>query len=202
MTAAQARPRLGLHAGEAPGRAHIQHLLGAALDDRAHLIEQTHARTIRRRGNVGRALGRHAPGLDRPALGAPFGQAAIEYRDALMTEHLERPPRARGAELARAVIGDHAIIPPDAERTDRGAKLGRARQHVRQGRRVIRDRVDIEEDGTRQMRRKVLLQRISLLGRQIPRGIDDLQIRRANLAGEPRRVDDRAERYARHGASR
>ena len=53
--------------------------------------------------------------LDRAALGPPLGQAAVEDGDVGLAEEPERPPDARGAEHADAVVDDDAVAVADAE---------------------------------------------------------------------------------------
>jgi hypothetical protein len=53
--------------------------------------------------------------LRRPPLGDPFGQAAIEHGDILVTEHAEHPPDARRTHQAVLVVDDDAVAVAQAE---------------------------------------------------------------------------------------
>ena len=65
------------------------------------------------------------PDLDRPALGAPLPEAAVEHGDAVVAEGAEGPPHARRAHHAARVVDDHEVAVADAERADRLRELRR-----------------------------------------------------------------------------
>ena len=82
--------------------------------------------------------------LDRAALGAPFGEAAVEDRDAVGAVMAQHEPAARRAAQRAVVIDDDAVVAADPERHHRRAERRRAGQHVRRGIGVVGQRLDVE----------------------------------------------------------
>ncbi len=87
--------RIALRAGEAAGRAGVDHLLGPAVQIGAHLVVRAQC-VGSKRGVAWRERGRGLSRLQRPALGPPFGETAVEDRDRADIVVADQPP-ARAA---------------------------------------------------------------------------------------------------------
>ena len=106
------------------------------------------ARRDRRRG-----------GFERPALGLPPRQPAVEQRDVVVAEQPQQPPGAPGRGQADRVVDDDPVVVADAAlRHLRGEALGR-RDHVRQAGAGLGDVVDVEEHRARNVAGIVILPR-------------------------------------------
>src|SRR4029453_16685648 len=90
--------------------------------------------------------------LDRPVLGAPLLEAAVEDRDTLRAEVAEHEPAARSGPEWRIVIDDDAVVTADTEFGHGGAKVGFRGQHMRRRVGAVRNLVDVEEARPRNMR--------------------------------------------------
>jgi hypothetical protein len=66
-----------------------------------------------------------------------------------------------------------------------------ARQHVRQGRRVVGDRVDVEEHRARDVRLSELGPRVALELRHVPGAIEHPDVALVEMLGEPLGRDER-----------
>src|SRR5690606_5249454 len=100
----QALPRFRLLATEATGRAGVDNLRRAALADAGHVGHVAHHRGVETGGEVTLLDRARLAILDRAALGAPFGQAAVEHRHVVVPHHAEHPPGAGGGEQAELVV--------------------------------------------------------------------------------------------------
>jgi hypothetical protein len=105
MAAPQARARLGLSAGEAPGRPRVDHLLAPGDQIGADLLEVAHQKIVLASREMGLARD-HRAVVHRPPLGQPFCQPAVEHRDVRMAEQAQHPPDARARRVAVVVV-DH-----------------------------------------------------------------------------------------------
>ena len=175
MTAAQPGARLRLAGREAARRTRVQHLLAPRREVVAHRRQVAHEPGPQRRLE-GAALGLRLAGLERPPLGLPLGEAAVEHGDRIVAERAERPPHPRRAHDATRVIDDDAVVGTDAERADRGRERLRRRQHVRQRGRAVGDHVDVEERGAGDVRRDELGAGVAPGLRHVPRAVEDFQI--------------------------
>jgi hypothetical protein len=95
MAAAQSRPGFRRGAVEPAGGARIDDLLPAGrevVDEGASVADHCRVEP-RREMALWRARHRH---VERPPLGLPFGQAAVEDRDIVVAEEAQHPPGAPG----------------------------------------------------------------------------------------------------------
>jgi hypothetical protein len=175
---------LGLGAGEAAARPRVEHLRFSRREVLAHGGEVAHEAPPQARGEGARLRGRRAR-FHRPVLGPPPRQAAVQHEDLVVAEGAKRPPDARGARHPAAVVDDHAIPAADPQPADALREVRGARQHVRQARRAIRDRVDIEEHRARHVRLRELGARVTLELRHVPGAVDDPDVALAEILGEP-----------------
>src|SRR5262249_20969150 len=107
-------------------------------------------------------------------------------------EQAERPPHPRRGEHAGAVIDHDGVGLRDAECADIAAELLSARQHVGKWIGMVRDRIEVEADRTRNVAGKELSRSVALLRRKIERAVDWNEIGAAELRGEPVGSDDPA----------
>src|SRR6185503_8826389 len=96
VSAPNAGPKLRLFPLESLRGAGVHHLLGPALDIRAHRGEVPQLTGIEPGGE---AAGRRPcdASLQGPPLRLPFAESAIEHRNSTVAEHPEHPPDARSA---------------------------------------------------------------------------------------------------------
>src|SRR5262249_61896117 len=87
--------------------------------------------------------------LGRAPLGDPFGQPAVEHSDIPVAEDAEHPPHARRAPQAKLVVDDDAVAVAKPELAHAGGEFLRAREHVREVALGVRNFVDVEEYGAR-----------------------------------------------------
>jgi hypothetical protein len=93
-------------------------------------------------------------GRQRPALGQPGGDAAVEHGDAIVTEPAQQPPQASGKGAAGIVVGDHLRRGRDAgsaELVGKPLRIGQRMASVAAVRRARQVVVEMEEEGARQM---------------------------------------------------
>ena len=192
VTGAQPRARLGLGADKTAVRARVEHLLAAAREVCAHLLEIAHEAPAKT-GRVAAPPGRGQARLDGPTLGAPLREAPVENGDPPMAEGAERPPDARRADDATRVVDDDAIGVRDPQPADALRELPRAREHVRQGRAQVGDLVDVEEHGAGDVRLDELLEGLAPKPSHVPRAVDDAQVAAAAIRDEPPGRDERRE---------
>src|SRR5271166_6692686 len=148
MTTAQAGPGFGRGAVEAAGGARIDDLLAAGchvLDQGPLVADQGRVEPCREMTSRGGREG----GVERPSLGLPFGQAAIEDRDLMMPVKAQHPPGAPSRRQTDTVIDDDPVTVADTECGDLARKEIGGRDHVRQTRAGLRYVVDIEKHSTR-----------------------------------------------------
>src|SRR5947199_8487896 len=115
MTAAQSGPGFGCRTVEAAGGAGVDHLLtpGREIAEEGSLV--AHQRGVEARGE-GARLRRWYRGVDRPALGLPLRQPAVEDRNFVMPEEAQHPPGAPRRGEPGAIIDDDAVIIADTQR--------------------------------------------------------------------------------------
>src|SRR5262245_54303921 len=114
MAGAAAGPELLLGGVETAGAAGIQHLLALGLEIAEELLLRTHPRVVEARREVAFAGGGCCV-FERPVLGDPFHQPAVQHRDVAMAEGPERPPDTRCREPAISVIDHDPRSVADAE---------------------------------------------------------------------------------------
>src|ERR1700746_2675333 len=105
MTAAQAGAACGSSPLEPARSTGIDDLLAAGRqvpDQRALVADEGRVKTRRETALRRRRKG----GADRPPLGAPLGQTAVEDRDVGVPEEAQHPPGAAGRRQADTVIND------------------------------------------------------------------------------------------------
>jgi hypothetical protein len=88
-----------------------------------------------------------------------------------------------------SVVGDDVVVVADAERAHRRGEGARGRHHVRQWIGLVADRVDVEEDGTGQVRLGMLGARVAARIGQVVGGVHDDDPLRAEARGEPVALD-------------
>ena len=136
---------------------------------------------VEARGEVPLLAGLGRSFRQRTALALPFRQAAVEDRDVLMAEHPEHPPGARRRKQANGVVDDDLLPSPMPIRRTAAENFSAARQHMGQGVRSVGDRVDVEELRAGNMLDQILGVGIAALGREMPRGIEDDEVRRVEM---------------------
>src|SRR5207245_9652732 len=94
VTGAQPRARLGLGADETAVRARVEHLLAAAREVCAYLLEIAHEAPAKT-GRVAAPPGRGQARVDGPTLGAPLREAPVENGDALVAARGDVPQIVR-----------------------------------------------------------------------------------------------------------
>src|SRR4029453_7041206 len=92
--------------------------------------------------------------------------------DLVVSEHTKGPPDTRGARHAPRVVDDYAVTAADPQSSDARGEVRGARQHVRQGRPVVGDRVDVEEHRAQDVRLSELGPRVTLELRHVPGAIE------------------------------
>ena len=117
-----------------------------------------------------------------------------------MAEHAEGPPRAGGGDEPAPAVGHHAVPGRDAERAHRVREGLGVGQHVRQRVRVVGDGLDVEEDRAGHVDLLELGRRVALEMRQVERGVHHLQVRLAQMGGEPLGGDERIRQGRAHRA--
>jgi len=130
-----------------------------------------------------RALG--LSGLRLPALGDPLLKPAVEDGDIAGAEMAEHEPAPRRRAQRRIIVDDDALIAADAKPLHCGRKVLRRRQHVRSRILTVRKRIDVEEDGTRDVRSSKLVAAAASRRRHVPAGVDDAEARLAEMFGQP-----------------
>ena len=161
---------------------------------RLHVFEIRHETGLETRRKDFR-LGRRLAHLHRMPGGDPRRQAAVENPDPLAAENAEHPPGARRGQHSVAVVDDDAVALADAERADRARERLGVGQHVRQRRRMIGDRVDVEIGRAGDMLLEKLRPAVALRRRQIPGGVENDEVARPEVRGEPVDLDERRRRW-------
>ncbi len=181
-------PRLGIGAGEAARGAVVHHLLGRMLEVRQHLLEAPH--------ELGPEAGLEAclrrpdrPIVERPALGAPLGEAAVEHADVVMAEDAQGPPDPGRAERALGVVDDERVRIADAERTRHGRELLRGGAHVRQAGVCGTHPIEVEADRTWNVAARVLRVAVAAAAGQVEARVEHTHPRIAEACREPPGVD-------------
>ena len=128
--------------------------------------------------------------LQLAAFRHPLLQAAVEHGDVLVPHGAERPPGARRREHAERVVDDDAHAVADAHLLHARGELDGGREHVRQRRLLVREVVDVEEQGAGNVAREVFGLGVTIGGRQVPACVEHDQIRGIEMRGEPIGIDD------------
>jgi Right handed beta helix region len=202
VSGTQAGTRLRRRSAEAIRRARVHNLRGAGVEGAADVGEIGH------RGGIepgGKGADRSRPllaGFDPVPGRDPRRQAAVEDADVAGAEHGEHPPHPRRREEPGAVVHDDRHVLGDAERAHRGGERLGGGQHVRQRGIGVPHRVDVDADRARDVPGPVLRLRIAVHRRQVPRTVDDDQVRLVEMPGEPARHDERGGAHPRVNGSR
>mmetsp|Transcript_29694 Transcript_29694/g.75218 ORF Transcript_29694/g.75218 Transcript_29694/m.75218 type:complete len:212 (-) Transcript_29694:82-717(-) len=172
-----------------------------------HLLDLGHARDTPRYhvaavlspllGAVGDAGGGCVQG---GAQRLPRGEPPVEDGDAVMTEGPEHLPCASGAELPLAVVDNNVGGAGDAQALAVGGEVGRSGHHVGKVAGLIRDDVNVKEEGRGDplgLKFLVSVPRCHL-GQQVPRAVENLA--RGEVVPQPLGRDERRE--GGHGGSR
>ena len=178
-------------------RAGVDDLRVAELGAGGDLGHVAHEARVAAGGEVAVAQDRD-PVLDRPALGAPLRQAAVEDRDVGLAEEAEGPPDPGRAEDAVGVVDHHPVAVADAHGAHAADELLHRRGHVRQARLGVGDLVDVEEARAGDMRRRELGAGVAPRRRHVPARVEDAQVRRAEMRGQPVGRDQKLWIAARH----
>ena len=184
MSGAEARARLGLGAEEATAGAGVEHLRPPGREVQAHASEVADEPAAQARHEAARRRRRCAR-LDGTPLGAPAREAAVEDGDRIVAERPEGPPHSRGAHDAARVVDDHPVARADTQGSDLAREFRGAREHVREGRASIGDRVDVEEDGARDVGFGELGARVAVELRHVPGAVDHPDGSPRQVLGEP-----------------
>ncbi len=187
MTGAHARPRFGRRAAESIGRARVHHLCGALGEGPPHIVEIGDGGPVQPRGERPRRSRPLLPDLDRVPGSNPGREPAIENPDVGGAEHVEHPPHPRRREQAGAVVHHDGHAVGDAQLTHRRCEALGSGQHVRQRRRRVPHRLDVDAHRTGDVPRQILRVRVPVHRRQVPGTVDDAQLRLAEVLGEPGR---------------
>ena len=131
---------------------------------------------------------RGLPVLEGTAFRLPFLEAAVQDAHLLVAHGAEHPPHARRRVEALAVVGDDVHAVADAHLLHAAGELLRRRQHVRQGRLVVGDVVDVEEQRARNVLGQVFGLGVALGGRQVHRAVEDDEARGVEVGGQPLRL--------------
>ena len=114
VTGGKTGARVAFLAGETPGVARVEYLLGAAVDIRQYLLLGAHRLRVAPHGEVAVAQ-RLLAHFERTPLGLPLGEPAVEQRDVVRAEQLQEPPGARRALQRAVVIDDDAAAVAEAQ---------------------------------------------------------------------------------------
>jgi hypothetical protein len=155
-----------------------------------HLVERADDVGLVARGEVA-LLRRDGQVLDRAALGDPLGQAAVQHHHVLVAHGAEFPPDAGGGQDAAGVVDDDLRAVAQAQLLDPRGELDRRGQHVRQVRGLVRDLVDVEEHRAWNVGQVVLGPGVALGGGHVPGAVDDPDVRRVEVLGQPGGRDER-----------
>ncbi|MNI56708.1 hypothetical protein D3C73_1117270 [compost metagenome] len=118
MTCSHARTRLGRFASEPSGAACIDHLK-AVRQRGPDLIEIRHGVGVEPRLEASGAWRGWSSALQRPPLGLPLRQTAVQHAHAPGAHRPQRPPDARCGEQPLRVIDDDVVRRLDAHRAHR-----------------------------------------------------------------------------------
>jgi hypothetical protein len=188
VAARHAGTRLGLGAAEAPCAARIEHLLPGADDIGEDVGLAAHlAGAGPRREPAGSHRARAA--LERPLLGAPLADPAVEDRHLLDPVHPANEPGARRG-LHRAVVVDHQ--PVAVANPDRGHACGelvRRRQRRRHFAVGVLEALEIEIPRAGDVRILEFLARVAAGIEQVRGCVDHHQARLAEPFRQPRGRD-------------
>ena len=132
----------------------------------------------------GAGLRMHLAVLERPSFGDPFRQAASEDTDVLDPISAQRPPDPRRSVEAQEIVDDEAHAVAESERGHLLGQHVRLRQHVRQGRAEIGDRVDVEIDGAGNMPEAEFDGAEAAGVRKMPGAVDQAEVGVAEFGGE------------------
>ncbi len=189
VAGAKTGARLGHAALVALCRARIDDLNGGTTDRSLDLVRIAHQRGVepRREVPLGALHRRHI--LDFAALGLPLLEAAVENAHVLVPHDAEHPPHARRRVEALAVVDDDAHAVADAHLLHPRREHHGRRQHVRQRVRLVRDRVDVEEQRAGNVPRIVLRLRVAPGGRQMQRAVEHDDVGGIEMCGEPIGLD-------------
>ena len=199
MPPRKAGPRLGSGARIALGRAHIEDLdrgVGKRRLDHGPVGDELGVASCR---EMARAARHRWPFLCGAVFILPFGEPTIEHRHIIDSHGAERPPHTgRRSGNAVTVIDNNAHAVADPHLAHAGRELDRARQHVRERALAVGNLVDVEKDGARNARLEVFLIGVPPRARQMPRGIDNDDVRGREMGGEPFCGDQPAARVIGH----
>ena len=123
--------------------------------------------------------------FQRPALGDPLLQPAVEDRDVAGTEVAQHEPAACRRAQGRVVIDDDAVAAADSDLFHCPSELSGTRQHV--GCRIggVADRIDVEEDRAGNMRLQIVFAAASVRRRHVQAAVDHGQVRFVEMFREP-----------------
>src|SRR5882757_2354576 len=137
-------PRLGDSALEALARPCVEHLFQAGVYILEYLLAGAHPLRIEARGEAcGRDSRNHC--VNRTSLGQPLAQTAVQYRHVRVAEDTKCPPHPRGPGDTAGIVEDDPMLIADAERLNLRREKFRRRQHMRQMRFAVCDRIDNEK---------------------------------------------------------
>ena len=128
--------------------------------------------------------------LELAPLRDPSRQAAFEDRRVDEAERAQRPPQPRRRKQPQAVVNDRAHPVAETKIPHRGGKRDRVRQHMRQVGLGVGDRVDVEKHRAGNMAGKIFRAGVAPGRRHMPGGVEDDEIGRVEMVGEPLRRDE------------
>jgi hypothetical protein len=160
---------------EAGGGARVDDLRGLAADQPLHVRHVAHQLGVEPGRKMALATAARLAVPQRTSLGLPFLEAAVQHADVLMAHGAEHPPHARGRVEAFAVVGHDLHAVADAHLLHAAGEQLRGGEHVRQGRGLVGDIVDVEEERARDVLGEVF--------------VEDDEIRRVQMRCQPLRLD-------------
>ena len=185
VAGAQARARLRLAAGKAPGRARVDHLRAAVVERDLHVGDHGHRAGVHRRLEWCAAARLTAPASSGRPSAFQAGMPPSRMNDIAWRRRYGRsttpaaPNRARCRHRPRWCRSRRCRARRPPRRTDPAPAACAA------DRSSVGDGVDVEEHRARNMRGEIFRLGVALLRRQIIGGVDDDDVRLAELAGEP-----------------
>src|ERR1700730_14118866 len=184
MARAQSGTRLGFHASESRGRSGIEDLGRTGFACPLHRFGTGNGGAVEIHG-VGPRHAPHKSLFDRAPLGAPSWQTAGKDFYVRRAEDSQGPTHAGSSLQVGGVVDDEAHAIAKAELFHCLGKAGRVGQHVRQIRRMIRDRIDVEEDGAGDMPFEIFRLGVAFFSGQEKRAVDDRDIGRTQMFRKP-----------------
>jgi hypothetical protein len=184
MTGPQAGPEFRLFPGEPRRAAGVEDLPIAELGGRGHLRHVLDQMRLPLRRHVPVAQDRRHV-LQLPFLGLPLRQAAIQNRDVGLSHQAEIPPHPRGRKDADTVIDHHLVPVADTHGAHAAHEFFHRGGHVGQRAAGVGNLVDIEEACAGDMPGLVFGQRVAAHVGKVVGGIEDTQIRVAQMRRQP-----------------